>query len=65
MDEGYTWLVVRTEPQYVSEDIECDDLYFMASPKESTGLSAWERVQLSDRRRVLLERGWGSTVKPA
>ena len=65
MDEGRTWLVVRTEPQYVSEDIENDDLYFMASPAETTGLSAWERVQVSDRRHVLLERGWPGNKKEA
>lgn len=62
-DEGRTWLVVRTEPRYATEDTDDTVLRFMASPVESTGLSAWQEVQLEERRHVLLERGWGSTVK--
>ena len=62
-DEGFTWLVVRTEPRYRTHHPDCTVLRFMASPVESTGLSAWVEVELEDRRHVLLERGWSSTKK--
>jgi hypothetical protein len=57
-DEGRSWLVVRTEPRYVDEDAECLTLRFMASPNETTSLSAWEEVCLEDNDHVLLERNW-------
>jgi hypothetical protein len=57
-DEGRSWLVVRTEPRYVSEAVECLTLRFMASPGESTSLSTWEEVRLEDSDHVLLERSW-------
>jgi len=56
--EGREWLVVRTEPRYVDEAIECRTLRFMASPAESTSLGAWEEVLLEDMDHVLLDRGW-------
>jgi len=57
-DEGRSWLVVRTEPRYVDEAVDCLTLRFMASPGETTGLSAWEEVRLEDGDHVLLERNW-------
>lgn len=57
-DEGRTWITVRTEPKYVSEDLECLTLRFMASPGESTSLSTWEEVRLEERDHVLLNRHW-------
>lgn len=60
--EGFSWLVVRTEPTYVSETVDCLTLRFMASSAESVGLSAWEEVRLEDGDHVLLERSWGVKV---
>ncbi len=59
MDEGRTWLVVRTEPKYLSDADECLTLRFMASPSEKPWLGAWSEVQLEDRDHVLLERDYG------
>lgn len=56
-DEGRSWLVVRTEPRYLSEAPECLTLSFMASPAGSS-LSSWEEVRLEDNERVLLDRDW-------
>lgn len=58
MNEGRSWLVVRTEPRYVDEAVECLTLRFMAAPGETTSLSCWEEVRLEDSDHVLLERGW-------
>lgn len=57
-DEGFKWLVVRSEPKYVSDAPECLTLRFMASPAEAPGLSNWEEVKLEDSDHVLLERNW-------
>jgi len=62
-DEGTTWLVVRTEPRYRTHHPDCTVLRFMASPAETTGLSAWVEVELEERRHVLLERAWPGNRK--
>lgn len=59
-DEGRTWMVVRTEPRYLSEDDECLTLKIMCSPKDSTSLGDWEEVQLGDKVNVLLDSEWKS-----
>ncbi len=64
IDEGRTWLVVRTEPRYVSPGTDDPMLRFMAAPFDSTKLSDWNEVELEDNAHVLLERTWGATVKP-
>ena len=59
-DEGHSWVVVRTEPRYISEEPECRTLRFMAAPWDSTSLSAWEEIKMEDTDHVLLEREWSS-----
>lgn len=58
IDEGRSWLVVRAEPKYISEDPECLTLQFMASPAETTSLSSWEEIILHDSAHVLLNKNW-------
>lgn len=55
-DGGYTWLVVRTEPRYLSEELDCLTLKMMCSPDGCVGLSFWQEVCLKDSRHVLLQR---------
>lgn len=57
-DEGYTWLVVRTEPRYVSDAADCLTLRFQASPLEEACIGAWQEVELEEDTHVLLERNW-------
>lgn len=62
-DEGRSWLVVRTDPRYVSPADECLTLRFMASPSETPRPSVWEEVRLEDDDHVLLERHWKGNAK--
>lgn len=57
-DEGRRWLVVRTEPTYVSDEPECLTLRFMVSPSEAPNLGAWSELRLEDTDHVLLNRHW-------
>lgn len=47
-DGGCSWLVVCTEPKYLSQDPECLRLRFMAIPEGKTSLSDWVEIQLED-----------------
>lgn len=57
MDEGFSWLVVMTEPRYNSDADDDLTLVFMAG-ESGTGPGRWKQVRLDDHAHVLLEREW-------
>jgi hypothetical protein len=58
-DEGRTWLVVMTEPQYRSTEDWDNTLVFQAG-ESGSGPGRWETVTILDSEHVLLEREWKS-----
>jgi lipopolysaccharide biosynthesis glycosyltransferase len=55
-DKGRSWVTVRTEPKYLSD--ESTVLHFMVSPWDDPSLSKWEEFKGDEWDHVLLERTW-------